>query len=76
MGRKRGGVEKALSQIKAKTLVVGIDSDILFPIEEQKHLAENMPNATYAEIHSKFCHDGFLIEHEQLTQIITQFLNQ
>lgn len=75
MGRNRGGVEKALSQIKAKTLVVGIDSDILFPIEEQKHLAAMIPNATYAEIHSSFCHDGFLIEHEQLTRIIKNFLN-
>lgn len=75
MGRNRGGIETALSQIKAKTLVVGIDSDILFPIEEQKQLAELIPNATYAEIHSNFCHDGFLIEHEQLTEIIKKFLN-
>ncbi|RPH33667.1 MAG: homoserine O-acetyltransferase [Bacteroidales bacterium] len=75
MGRNRGGVEKALSRIKAKTLVVSIDSDILFPIEEQKELAAQIPNAVYAEIHSSFCHDGFLIEHEQLTQIIKKFLN-
>jgi len=75
VGRNRGGVEKALSQIKAKTLVVGIDSDILFPTEEQKQLAAFIPNATYAEIHSNFCHDGFLIEHQQLTKIIKQFLN-
>jgi len=75
MGRNRGGVDHALSQIKSKTLVVGIDSDILFPIEEQKHLAKMIPNASYAEIHSNFCHDGFLIEYEQLTEIIKQFLN-
>jgi len=74
MGRYRGGVDRALAQIKARTLVVGIDSDILFPIEEQKDLAVMIPNATYAEIHSNFCHDGFLIEHEQLTRIIKQFL--
>jgi homoserine O-acetyltransferase len=76
MGRNRGGLEKALGQIKAKTLVVGIDSDILFPVEEQKQLAALMPNATYSEIHSNFCHDGFLIEHEQLTRIIKEFLKQ
>ncbi|MHC1705453.1 MAG: homoserine O-acetyltransferase [Tenuifilaceae bacterium] len=75
MGRNRGGVDNALSQIKSKTLVVGIDSDILFPIEEQKLLAKMIPNAEYAEIHSNFCHDGFLIEYEQLTKIIKQFLN-
>ena len=75
MGRNRGGVDKALKKIKAKTLVVGIDSDILFPIEEQKHLASLIPNAEYAEIHSNFCHDGFLIEHQQLTKIMKQFLH-
>jgi len=74
MGRNRGGVAKALGQIKARTIVVGIDSDILFPVEEQKELATLMPNATYAEIHSNFCHDGFLIEHEQLTEIINKTL--
>jgi len=75
MGRNRGGEEKALGQINAKTLVVGIDSDIMFPTEEQKKLAAMMPNAIYAEIHSNFCHDGFLIEHEQLTKIIEEFLS-
>ncbi len=76
IGRNRGGIEKALSQIRAKTLVVGIDSDILFPVEEQKYLAEHIPDAIYAEIHSDFCHDGFLIEHEQLRNVIDNFLNQ
>ena len=75
MGRNRGGIEKALAKINSKTLVVSIDSDILFPVEEQKELAALIPNAVYAEIHSSFCHDGFLIEHEQLTVIIKKFLN-
>lgn len=75
IGRNRGGIAEALGQIRAKTLVVGIDSDILFPVEEQKQLASLIPNATYAEIHSNFCHDGFLIEHDQLTKIIKQFLS-
>jgi homoserine O-acetyltransferase len=74
IGRGRGGVGKALSAIKAKTLVVGIDSDILFPVEEQKELAELIPNAVYREIHSNFCHDGFLIESDQLQRIIEEYL--
>ncbi|HRX30701.1 MAG TPA: homoserine O-acetyltransferase [Tenuifilaceae bacterium] len=74
MARNRSSLQNALSLINANTLVVGIDSDILFPVEEQKVLADNIPNAVYREIHSQFCHDGFLIEYKQLTDIIWDYL--
>ncbi len=70
VGRGRGGVEKALQSIKAKTLVVGIKSDLLFPTQEQVFLACNIQNATYKEINSDYGHDGFLIETEKLTRIL------
>jgi homoserine O-acetyltransferase len=75
VGRHRGGVEHALSQIKAKTLVIGIKSDLLFPIEEQEYLYKHIPNSSYAEFDSYYGHDGFLIETEILTKIITSFIN-
>jgi homoserine O-acetyltransferase len=62
-----------LSSIQAKTLVVGIDSDILFPVSEQKFLAENIPGAHYQEITSLYGHDGFLVEFDQLDTILKQF---
>ena len=74
VGRHRGGVDKALSSIKTNTLVVGIKSDLLFPIEEQQFLSKHIPNASYAEFDSHYGHDGFLIETDILTQIITTFL--
>jgi homoserine O-acetyltransferase len=74
MGRSRAGVCEALASIQADTLVVGIDSDILFPVEEQIFLARYIPNAHYIEIHSDFCHDGFLIENEQLSNAINSYL--
>ena len=40
VGRNRGSLEKALSKITAKTLVIGIDSDILFPVNEQQYIAK------------------------------------
>ncbi|UKJ08698.1 homoserine O-acetyltransferase family protein [Solitalea lacus] len=73
VGRCRGGVELALSKIKAKTLSVGISSDLLFPPGEQKFLAQHINNAKYVEIDSFFGHDGFLIEWEQLDKIISNF---
>jgi homoserine O-acetyltransferase len=73
VGRNRHGVEKALSLIKARTLVIGIKSDVLFPIEEQQYLFRHIPKSALAEIDSFYGHDGFLIETESLTNIITSF---
>lgn len=72
VGRGRGGIEKALSGIKARSTVIGIGSDRLFPPGEQKFMAENIPDAEYHEIRSEFGHDGFLLEHEQIKNIIRQ----
>jgi homoserine O-acetyltransferase/O-succinyltransferase len=73
VGRGRHGVEKALSLIKAKTLVIGIKSDLLFPIDEQQYLFRHIPKAAFAELDSFYGHDGFLIETELLTNVITSF---
>ena len=73
VGRGRNGVEKALSLIKAKTLVIGLKSDLLFPIEEQQYLFRHIPKAAFAELDSFYGHDGFLIETELLTNVITSF---
>lgn len=75
VGRNRGGLEQALSRIKAKTIVVGISSDLLFPPEEQKLIAELVPGASYYEIDSFYGHDGFLIEVEALTNILKPIIN-
>jgi homoserine O-acetyltransferase len=74
VGRNRNSIENALQQIKAKTLVVGISSDLLFPPQEQKYLTEHIPGAVYHEIDSFYGHDGFLIETEKLTQLVETFL--
>lgn len=74
VGRGRGSVKDALAQVKAKTLAVGISSDILFPPSEQKLIAEHIPGAVYAEIDSLYGHDGFLIETETITKLIKEHL--
>ncbi len=74
VGRGRGGIIEALTKIQTECTVIGIDSDRLFPVEEQKFIAEHIKGATYHEITSKFGHDGFLIENDQLTEIIRPLL--
>lgn len=73
VGRGRGGTEAALRQIRSKTLVLGISTDILFPISEQKFLAHHIPGAVYAEMESIYGHDGFLVEYEALSQTLKEF---
>lgn len=74
VGRNRASVPDALSKITAKTLVVGISSDLLFPVEEQKFLAKHIPSAQYLEINSFYGHDGFLIETQTLATEIGSFI--
>jgi homoserine O-acetyltransferase len=73
VGRGRGGVVNALNKVKASTLCVGIMSDILYPVNEQKFVAENVPDGKYTEIDSFFGHDGFLIEAGQVSAVIKKF---
>ena len=73
VGRNRDGVLNALKTVKAKTLCIGIKTDILYPCEEQKYVAENIAGARYAEIDSFYGHDGFLIETEQVTELLKKF---
>ncbi len=73
VGRGRKSSENALSVIQAKTLVIGISSDLLFPPEEQKFLANHIPEAHLSIIDSLFGHDGFLVEVDKLSRIISNF---
>jgi len=76
VGRSRESIESALRSIKARTLVVGIDSDILFPLHEQRYLAETIPNARLELMSSLYGHDGFLVEFEQLSNHIRKFFKE
>ena len=76
IGRQRDKPEVMLAQIKARTLVVGITSDLLFPVREQQYLSRYIKNAQYAEINSLYGHDGFLTEGRELEKLLFQFLNK
>ena len=76
IARGRGTIAEALSRIKARTLVVAISSDILFPVEAHTPLREHIADVEYHLIESEFGHDGFLVEHEKLNSIIQKFINR
>ena len=74
VGRGRGGIAKALSTIKAKTLLLAFTTDILFPVEDMRRLTGMIPGAELCLIESPFGHDGFLVEADKLNSILKPFI--
>nr|WP_294869552.1 homoserine O-acetyltransferase [uncultured Pedobacter sp.] len=76
VGRSRKSIVDALALVKANTLVIGIENDVLFPLCEQEFLAKHIQGAALQSISSAYGHDGFLIETDILTNIIGTFLKE
>jgi homoserine O-acetyltransferase/O-succinyltransferase len=75
VSRGRTSLENALQKVRAKTLVIGIESDILFPLREQELLASLIPGASFEVINSLYGHDGFLLEFKQIEQLVKHFIS-
>jgi homoserine O-acetyltransferase/O-succinyltransferase len=75
ISRGRGGnLSVVLKTIKQRTLIIGINSDILCPLSEQRFLATHIPLATLIEIDSNYGHDGFMVEHKIISQHLAEWL--
>lgn len=75
LGRGRGGdLIRVLQGISQPTLVIGIRSDILCPLDEQRFIADHIPDTRFIEIDSAFGHDGFIIETAQITKFLGEWL--
>ncbi|MDA2979793.1 MAG: homoserine O-acetyltransferase [Actinomycetota bacterium] len=76
LSRRRGPREAILRRIKTRALVVGISTDVLYPVAEVRQLASALPNARFAVLDSPHGHDSFLIDTEALEGLIAGFLNE
>ena len=72
----RGSVASVLEKMTMPALVMGIDSDVLYPEPEAKALVERLPNSRYARIQSPHGHDAFLIEFPQVAARLREFLTE
>ncbi|MFJ4892253.1 homoserine O-acetyltransferase [Streptomyces sp. NPDC088788] len=73
VGRGRGGTRAALSRVTARTLVAGVDSDRLYPPSQQAEVAAGISAADRPRvIESPHGHDGFLIEVEQVSALVSE----
>ena len=73
--QKRGGTEDVLASLTMPALVVAVDTDRLFYPADMAALAEKLPGAgPVVTVHSRHGHDGFLVEDDQVTKILGDFL--
>lgn len=75
VARGRGDYPAVLGRITQPALVVGIDSDVLYPLEEQEELARHLASAELAVLSSPHGHDAFLIEFDSLEAILRPWIN-
>ncbi len=75
IGRGRGGVDAALASITARTALVAISTDMVFPVSDLTYMYKRIKDASLHVLASSFGHDGFLVEHNKLNAILDPFIN-
>jgi homoserine O-acetyltransferase len=72
--RNQESLEAIVSKIEANIYIIGINSDLFFTARENLETYDQIKkfkkNVFYNEIDSKHGHDAFLIEHEQLDNLL------
>ncbi|MDO4928859.1 MAG: homoserine O-acetyltransferase [Corynebacterium sp.] len=77
ISRGRGGLNRTLQTIQVPMMIVGVDTDILYPYHQQEHLSRNIGKLLgMAKISSPVGHDAFLTESRQMARIIRHFLKR
>jgi homoserine O-acetyltransferase len=76
VGRGRGGSAQALARVRADVTVAGITSDRLYPFSLQEEIAQLLPgDHPVTAIESVSGHDGFLLEMDQVGQVMAACLS-
>ncbi len=75
-----GSVAEALRRFTVeRALIIGVETDLLFPIEQQQELADGLRtggrDVTFARMPSLQGHDAFLVDMDRFRPAIAEFLN-
>jgi homoserine O-acetyltransferase len=73
VGRDRGGVDAALARVTARTVVAGVDSDRLYPLDQQRLVADAL-GVPLRVLSSPYGHDGFLLETATVGGLVRELL--
>jgi homoserine O-acetyltransferase len=80
VARGRGSLERAMARVTVPNLTIGINSDMLYPAYQQRHMSNmlshrGVPNR-FVEVDSHHGHDAFLINFDQVGEPIAKFLDE
>jgi homoserine O-acetyltransferase/O-succinyltransferase len=77
---KYGSLQNALGRTNARFLITSYNTDWLFPSSQSQEIVTELiatgRHVTYLELESVFGHDSFLIEIEQLEELLVPFLRE
>ena len=80
IGRNGSAGFEAIKNSEIKVHIIGVNSDLFFTIKEHRETFNELAAAgcevTYGEINSKYGHDAFLIEFEQLQELLYFLFNK
>ena len=80
LGRGRGGPVAALERFRGPSMTVSVSTDFLYPPHQQAEMAKVLGaddrSCTHHTIDSIYGHDGFLVEHDKLASMLTEFLDK
>jgi len=71
---REGTTTDILAKITIPILVVAIDSDVLYPPEEQQEIVNSLPKGELYVINSPHGHDAFLINFDQILEAYNNFM--
>jgi homoserine O-acetyltransferase len=74
-------LQHALAEIQLKSAcVIGVDSDILFPLYQQKDIADGLTangiETEFTELKSPLGHDAFLVDYNQFGPLVAAYFNR
>jgi homoserine O-acetyltransferase len=72
----RGAYPDILASIEQPALVVGIESDVLYTLPEQRELVQHLPHAELRVLPSIHGHDAFLIELDALNELVRDWMDE
>ncbi|KAK3825730.1 MAG: homoserine O-acetyltransferase [Benniella sp.] len=76
VSRGRGDYESVVRSIRQPTLVIGMESDVLYPFYEIEALSKLLPNSELIRAATEEGHDGLLLEYEQVNDAIVAFMQK
>ena len=79
LGRGRGGVEQALTRVRAPSLLMSVRTDFLYPRHQQVRVVDALSGRVpveHVDIDSDNGHDGFLTEPEQTGRPMGEFVDR